>query len=354
MAHELEQITTLSGQEYTSFAFSGARTDIWHRLGQSLGDRPMTTDEALVAANMDRELRVVELALPDGTEWGIAPQKFIVLEGKAGITPDGDLFEIPTKIVGLHGAGGAAAHDSLSMRDRFQYAEMAQHVTRGEAVWSTAGMLRNGTQGFAVMETTPLVIDPNGVADAIRQYLTVSWSFDGSRATELATSQIRVVCANTLACHDFSKKQVVKVKHTSATTAERLKSVTEQIAIQKDREAALRIMAENLLAIPDGNRHLSRFVEQVLYPADPDAGKKAQTMRANRYDEISALFYAKTNEPAVGNNGWAAYNTLAEYFDWYSPVKGKGDDVAQRLANQFDGTHSDVKSQFAQFLLATV
>lgn len=352
MAHELEQVLTADGQEYTSFAFSGARTDIWHRLGQSLGDRPMTTDEALTAANMDRELRVVELALPDGTEWGIKPQKFVVLDGKMGVTADGRLFEIPAKVVGLHGEGGAAAHDSLSMRSRFEYAEMAQHVTRGEAVWSTAGMLRNGTQGFATMEVTPLVIDPQGVADAIRQYLTVTWSFDGSRATELATSQIRVVCANTLACHDFNKKNIVKVKHTSGTAAERLKSVTEQIALAKDREAALRLMAERLLTIPDGKRHLMSFVEQVLYPADPDASKRADTMRDNRLLEIERLFYAKTNEPAVGNNGWAAYNTVAEYFDWYSPVKGKGDDTAARLANQFDGTYSDVKAQFANYLLA--
>lgn len=352
MAHELEQVTTLSGQEFTSFAFSGQREDIWHRLGQSLGGKTMTTDEALVAANMDREVRVVELALPDGTEWGIAPQKFVVLDGKVGVTPDGDLYEIPSKVVGIHGEGGADAHESLSIRSRFEYAEMAQHVTRNEAVWSAAGMLRNGTQGFAVMETAPLVIDPQGVNDAIRQYLTVSWSFDGSRATELATSQIRVVCANTLAMHDGSKRAVVKVKHTSSTAAERLKSVTEQIALAKDREGALRLMAERLLAIPDGKRVLTRFVEQVLYPHDADASKKAQTIRDKRITEVETLFYASTNEPAVGNNGWAAYNTLAEYFDWYSPVKGKGDDMAARLQNQFDGTYSSAKAQFANWMLS--
>jgi phage/plasmid-like protein (TIGR03299 family) len=354
MAHELEQVKTLSGETMTSFAFTGAREDIWHRLGQSLGGRTMTTDEALVAANMDREVTIISPALPDGTEWGIAPQKFVVLAGKAGITPEGDLFEIPSKVVGLHGEGGAEAHEKISMRDRFEYAEMAQHVTRGKAVWSTAGMLRNGTQGFAVMETDPTIIDPNGVADAIRNYLTVSWSFDGSRATELATSQIRVVCANTLAWHDGSKKQVVKVKHTSGEAAERLKSVTQQIAIQKDREAALRLMAERMLAIPNGKKVLTRFVEQVLFPADLDASKRANTIRDNKIMEVETLYYASTNSPAVGDNGWAAYNTLVEYFDWYSPVRGKGDETAARLANQFDGTYSPSKSEFADFILAGV
>lgn len=354
MAHELETVTSTSGNEITSFAFTGERQNIWHRLGQAIkgvGNR-MTAKEAMEAANMNREVRVVTMSLPDGTDWGIAPQQFVVLDGTAGITPDGDLFEIPAKVVGIHGDGGAAAHGNLSIVDRFLYAEMAQHVTQGEAVWSTAGMLRNGTQGFATMETTPLIIDPNGVNDAIRQYLTVSWSFDGSRATELATSQIRVVCANTLACHDYSKKMVVKVKHTSASTAERLKSVTEQLALAKDREAALKIMAERMLTVPNGRTLLTRFAEQVLYPAEAvGSSKRAETIRDNRISEIETLYYAATNMPAVGDNGWAAYNTLAEYFDWYSPVKGKGDDMAARLANQFDGTYTATKAQFADFIL---
>lgn len=352
MAHELEQTRSISGKDITSFAFTGNRVDIWHRLGQSLDGRTMTAAEAMAAANMNREISIVTPTLPDGCEWGIAPQQFIVLAGTSGITPDGDLFEVPTKVVGIHGEGGAAAHNNLSIEDRFLYAEMAQHVTQGAAVWSTAGMLRNGTQGFATMEAEPLVIDPNGVADAIRQYLTVSWSFDGSRATELATSQIRVVCANTLAMHDGGKRAVVKVKHTSASAAERLKSVTEQIALHKDREAALKIMAEHMLSVPKGKTILTRFAEQVLFPRQDDASKRSETIRDNKITEIEKLYYASTNSKAVGDNGWAAWNTLVEWLDWYSPVKGKGDEVAAHLQNQFDGTHDSIKARFAEFVLA--
>lgn len=356
MSHELEMTTTVGGVAYASFAANGARADVWHRLGQYLGDRPMTTDEAMVAANMDRDVTVEPIGLPDGVEWGI-PQKFgVFLDGKMGITPDGDLYTIPKKCVGIMGEGGADAHSNLSMRDRFEYAEVAQHITNGAAVWSTAGMLRNGTQGFACMEAPSLIIDPNGVADTVRQYLTVSWSFDGSRATELATSQVRVVCANTLAMHDVGKRKVVTVKHTSSAAKERLAQVSMQLAMHKDREAALKLKAERMLAVPNGRTLLTRFVEQVYLPSkDVDVstrgGKKAVTARQNRIDDIEALFYASTNSAAVGDNGWAAWNTLVEYLDWYVPVKGQGDDVAARLQHQFDGTFDTVKSQFADFIL---
>ena len=56
MSHELEQII-INGEEITNFAFSGVRSDIWHRLGQQYdGDSLMTAAEAMAAANMDRQV----------------------------------------------------------------------------------------------------------------------------------------------------------------------------------------------------------------------------------------------------------------------------------------------------------
>lgn len=128
-------ITTTGIREMASFSFDGYRTDIWHRLGQQFtDDRRMTAEEAMVHANMDRELRIVDFPDVEGIDhWSITRPQVVVLEGKVGVTDDGHLFEIPDKVVGLAGEQAAAGHLGLSMRDRFDLAEEAADDSREQA-----------------------------------------------------------------------------------------------------------------------------------------------------------------------------------------------------------------------------
>lgn len=360
MSHELEQII-INGEEITNFAFSGVRSDIWHRLGQQYdGDSLMTAAEAMAAANMDRQVTTIPVpALTDDfgdalhVADGLDLPHYVVLEGKPIITEDGDLGSIPTKIVGITGSQGAVGHADLSMLDRFLFAEEAIKASRGEAVWSTAGLLRDGRQGFATMEAPPVIIDPNGANDIIRKYLTVTWSFDGSRATELGTSDVRVVCANTLAMHDVGSRKVIKIKHTSQAEA-RMRLAAEHWAMAQDAAAAVKIKAERLMAIRDGKQVLKKICDKVLdLKHDPDASGRQNTIRANKRDELYTLYHADTNLESVGDNAWAAVNTVTEWLDWYSPVKGKDQEIAH-LRAQFDGTYDNVKSNIYDFALSLV
>jgi phage/plasmid-like protein (TIGR03299 family) len=353
MSHEIEINAGVASMAYAETA----RPDIWHRLGQEIAGRAMTADEAMRAANMDRAIRVLPAALPDGVdEWGIERPNLIVLDGKMAVGDDGTLIDIPAKVVGVAGKSGGAAHETFSMLDRFELAEEAIHASHGAAVWSTAGMLRSGTQGFATMESPATVIDPNGVADVIRNYLTVSWSFDASRPTILAGSNVRVVCANTLRAHDSGAVEVIKVKHT-AGAKDRMRLAAQHWAQAQDEVAALRLQAERMLAVRDGRKVLGRILETVNPRPTAETGepsKRAVTEWEKRQDAITTLYYAPTNEPAVGDNGWAAYNAVVEYLDWESAVRcGEGEnDADRRMANQFDGIWNDAKAVTAGLILA--
>jgi len=358
MSHELEQVI-INGETVTNFAFSGVRTDIWHRLGQQFddADRLMTAEEAMARANMDRTVTTVPVAIPTN-EWGepLVPAEgldmphFVVLDGKPIITPSGDLGQIPTKIVGVTGKQGSIGHADLSILDRFLYAEEALKASRGEAVWSTAGLLRDGRQGFATMEAPPTIIDPNGVKDIIRKYLTVTWAFDGSRGTELGVSDVRVLCANTQRMHDLCKQAIIKVKTTSKAE-NRLRLAAEHWAMAQDSSAELKIKAERMLAIPDGKKMLRRICDEVLgYKQDVDASKRSNSIAERKRDELYTLYHGATNLEAVGDNAWAAYNTVTEYLDWFSDVKGE-DKTLSHLRRQFDGTDNNLKQQVADFIL---
>jgi len=350
--HALEQ----SNNGHTSFAFTGKRTDIWHRLGQQFTTAAsMNVDEAMSLANMDRELEFHELQLPEGTILadGLDTTYLAVLDGKQGISPEGDLWELPRKVVGMGGKQWRTGQEGLTVRDRMEIAEKAIHVSQGEAVWTTAGMLRDGRVGFAVMEAPPIIIDPNGVQDIVRSYLTVQWSFDGSRATELAASHIRVVCANTLAVHDGEKQTIIKVKSTR-NAHERYELAAEHWAMAQDAAAATKLRAERLLATAEGNgkKVLLGIAEQVLkiQPKELEDGR-AKTIQNNKLDELMLLYSASTNSEAVGDNAYAAVQTVVEWLDWFSPVKGE-DKTSAHLANQFDGTYASVKAQAEAFALS--
>jgi hypothetical protein len=350
MPADLEQFTNGS-ETVTAFAFAGAREDIWHRLGQGLG-RTMTAEEAMRAAHMDRLIRVDPIPVPtEGGCWAIPQPYYITLEGKLSMTEDGAFVNVEDKVVGVHGKGGADAHLNFTMRDRFDLAEAAIHVSQGEAVWSTAGMLADGVKGFACMEAPPTIIDPQGIRDIIKNYLTIVWSFDGSRATELGASNVRVVCANTLAMHVCSKETVIKVKHTSMTAKERFQLAADQWALAQDQTKAYRLQAERMLAIRGANDVLSKIVEK-FHPAKDGASKREQSIRKTALDNLQVLMHSPTND--VGDNAWKAYNTYTEYLDWVVPVKlSKGETEAdRRLGNQFDGTHDVRKAKVADFVLS--
>jgi hypothetical protein len=351
MADELEQFTTESGNTLTAFAFTGARDDIWHRLGQSFDGRAMTGEEAMRESHMDRLIRIEPIVLPENATWAIPEQYQIILEGAMWATDD-DIVVVPDKVVGIHGEGGADAHKHFSIRDRFELAEQAIHASNGEAVWSTAGSLRDGTQGFACMEAPPIVIDPQGIADVIRRYLTLAWSFNGTKSTELGASEVRVLCANTMAAHDQSKETVIKVKHTSHTAQERFRLAAQQWSLAQDRAKALKLMAEQMLAIRDAKKVLHKIVER-FDPVKPDATQRVQSLRKGRVDAIEVLSYSETNT-SVGDNAWAAFNTYVEYLDWAAPVKlSKGEtEMDARLGDQFDGKNDGVKRAVAEFVLS--
>lgn len=350
MSHELETII-VDGQEVASFAFGGERKNIWHRLGQQFDGSLMSGPEAQRLAHMDRQLRIVPMPDAGIEHWAVDRPNLVVLDGKLFVTPEGGMGEIPEKVVGFAGPQASIAHAEFQVEDKFLQAEEAIHASNGAAVWSTAGYLRDGRQGFACMEAPPIVIDPDGIADITRSYLTLIWSYDGSRATELGSSNIRVVCANTQALHDTSKQTLIKVKATSNQKA-RFELAAQHWAMAQDEAAALTLQGERMLAKANGKQILKGLCEQVLgLVVKADMPKRQKSIREGKLSEIKALYHASTNMPAVGDNGYAAFQTIVEYLDWFSPVKGD-DETTQHVANQFDGTYDKLKVRAADYVLS--
>jgi len=350
MSHELEQ----DAQGIASIAYDDSLGDLWHRLGQGVRGL-MTTDEALKAAHMDRHIRIVPVPVPEGTHWSIPQQYMVVLEG--GLFDGGNtLAEFPDKVVGIGGQGFADAHATFSMRDRLELAEFTLKASEGQATWSSVGMLRDGTQGFACLSLPDTVIDPDGIRDVIANYATVVWSFNSSLKTLLSDSNVRVVCANTLAAHLGTDTKILEVKMTSSTAKDRFAQGAKHWAMAQDKAKAMEILANRLLAVRGRKMDLVRAVADVVIGKEParesaeKPGRKLTTYK-NKLEQLEVLTYATTNN--VGDNGWAAYNVVTEWLDWFSPIKCDGkDEMVCRFEDQFDGTNNNKKIEVAERLLA--
>ena len=347
MSHELEQ----DANGVASIAYDDTLGDLWHRLGHGLRGL-MTTDQALRAAHMDRHVRIDPVPTPEGARWSIPKQYMVVLEG--GAYEDGAVFQ--DKVVGIGGEGFAESHRTFTVRDRLELTEFTLKASSGEATWTSTAFLRDGRQGFACLSLPDTVIDPNGIADVIANYATVVWSFDSSLKTLLSTSNVRVVCANTLAAHLNDDHKIIEVKHTSATTKDRFAQASKHWALAQDRAKAMKILAERLLAVRGAKMDLVRAAADIVIGKRPQAesaekpGRKLTTYR-NKLEQLEILSHSHTND--VGENGWAAYNTLTEWLDWQSPIKCDGqDEMVCRFEDQFDGVNDAKKIAIADRLLA--
>jgi len=130
-----------------------------------------------------------------------------------------------------------------------------------------------------------------------------------------------------------------------------LRLAAEHWAMSQNAYAETKIRAERMLAIPDGKKMLRRICDEVLeFKQDVDNSKRANAIAERKRDELVLLYESSTNSGAVGDNAWAAYNTVTEYLDWFSDVKGD-DKTLAHLRRQFDGTDDNIKLAVADFIL---
>lgn len=176
MAHEIAVSTT--GQ--ASFAFAGEPA--WHGLGQRLepGD---SLDQVAAKAG----LAWTAERLP---KYGLGPSGALVaLPGYALVRSD--LLDTPNA-----SALGEVGPDYKVVQPAEILAAMQELATQLGATLETAGALRGGQRIFGLVRfPDDLVL---GREDRVARYATVYTSFDGTLATCLAQTSIRVVCANTL------------------------------------------------------------------------------------------------------------------------------------------------------------
>jgi phage/plasmid-like protein (TIGR03299 family) len=301
----------------------------WHELGTKL-DAPPTAAEAIVAAGLDWEVGLRDLRTSPDLENGYA--------GGEAVSHRATFRKSDGRILGVVGPGYHPIQNGTAF-DWFN-----PFLETGMAAIETAGSLRHGQRVWilAKLNRAPSVIVPG---DEVQKYVLLANSHDGTLASRVGFTPVRVVCANTLSMAvDDAASKLIRVRHTKNA-----KDVLEKVRdIMNLADASFEATADQYRALARAQVHpgdLEKYVRMVFTAPkteqekakaalSPTASMLAEVLddadkkNGRVFEKVSELFETGNGNqlPGVRGTYWAAYNAVTEYTTHF-----RGKDKESRL-----------------------
>lgn len=301
MSHNLD---TTAGQ--TSFV--SAREDAWHHLGQTLPDS-FTAEEAMKHGLLgDWNIRKVPLhAHP-------APGVEILLEDRFAVVRDNPVIDGQIDVLGDVGkAYHIIQNEELS-------GLLNALVDESGARFETAGAIDGGRKVFVTMKM-PGHIKVGGV-DRVDNYIAAMTSHDGSSATAIMVTPIRIVCQNTLNLAFARASNQFRVRHTVGAPRILHQQARDALDFTFGYLEGFQTEAEMLINTTLTQAKFEAIIAKEVFPIPTDASLGAQTRTQNKIDQVSELFSDAFTQDGVRETAWAGLNALTEWYDHFSPVRG--------------------------------
>lgn len=323
MAHLIET-NTMTG--LAEIAYVGQKP--WHGLGQELNPD----------ADIDTWAKMA------GLDWQaqVSPVRFQPLDS------DGDVLRV-------HGQNVVYRSDTFAplglVTDRYKLHQPKDVLDFFNVLMQSAGFklevagaIKGGKRIWALANTNKEACVLGD--DAVRGYLLLSTSFDGSTATVGQFTSVRVVCNNTLSAADNEvAPSRFNITHGRAFDA----------SLMRDR---LGLVVSGFDGMMDKYRHLARQQVSVnyvkdfltnLFPANFDP-KTAEFKPSRGYNKVLELFEGKgmgADLQGAGGTRWGLLNAVTQYID-----HDKGHNVDSRMNNAWFGNGNRMKSEAESLLLA--
>lgn len=272
----------------------------WHGEGQYVGDHDVLSAQAMKAAGLGWKVNKEEIyaSLEDGD---------VYIPGSRAMVRDSD-----RKVLGIVGKN----YQPLQNSEAFQL--MDELVQDGEVRYHTAGALDGGRKVFLLAKIGGYEVVPGDLVD---KFILLYNSHDGTGSVRWLPTEVRVVCANTVALAlRGGRGEGLAVRHTRNMKT-RLGEARHIFGIAqhelKKREEFSRMLANTRMT----DMQFREF-SNILIP-DPAEGKSVTRAQNNR-DKLQNLYLMGRGAeiPGVRFTGWAAYNAVTEYVNYKRSSKG--------------------------------
>jgi phage/plasmid-like protein (TIGR03299 family) len=296
----------------------------WHGKGAVLERAPRSVTEAIELAGLD--WRVEKKPITLAGEPGDSPWKQRDPIGGFYATVRQDTGE-PLGIVGER-------YRVAQNREAFQFIDQLL----GSAVnFETAGSLHGGRKVW-VLATLPEHIEVGG--DAVRPFVLLMNSHDGSTAVIAATTPIRVVCQNTLNWGLKAAQQKFSIRHTEAL-AQRVLEARRVLDLSIDYYRQFKVLGDRLASERCSEYQLRRVLDD-LYPSGTEDVASSRTRRSREATK-NAVVELFLHGDTVGNSPrskWVAVNAIVEQTDWHRRLREGTDRFARALDDGPDKTRA--------------
>jgi phage/plasmid-like protein (TIGR03299 family) len=182
--------------------------------------------------------------------------------------------------------------------------------------------------------------------DAVKAYLLLSTSFDGSTATVGQFTSIRVVCNNTLSAADSEHAPSrFSITHGAEFNASLMR---DKLGLVVSGFDGMMDKYRQLARSSVTSQNLQKFM-QTLFPK-VYSEKQMQWQESRGYKKVMELFEGKCiGHGLLGTNGtkWGLLNAVTQYID-----HERGHNVDSRMANAWFGNGNRLKSEAETLLLS--
>jgi phage/plasmid-like protein (TIGR03299 family) len=335
MAHNLEMVNGVY-----SFAFTGERSEIWHKLGQEL-DAGAGRDEWLNAAGFNYHVeKVPAIASLNGAMFDHLPpeQRFVETDKRFTVRQDNG------HVLGIAGEGYQTVQpvdvwewfeNYITVDDRF-HIDAAGVLGSGERLWMTARF--NGSVDVAGDRHIPRLL--------------MSTSFDASQATRNEATMTRVVCQNTLRAAHANAKALIKTRHNTRFDGKQVHNELGQIAQSFVEFKALGdAMAQQAMT----RDSVQSFFATLLGVA-PDAKAADISTRTKNIAHDLASSYRRTQSErnSQRDDVWTALQAVTRYVDHDRTVRNAPNETVGRFDSGTFGSGDQMKGKAMSLLLPLV
>ena len=352
MGHDL----TMRPDGFVEMAWTGKTP--WHGLGQEMrAGEPL--DAWCKQAGLDWTIRSAEVEFQvDGV-----PGQFVN-------SSDSGRRKFSNSLPNRRVLYRSDSHQGLGVvSDRYKVVQPSQimgffdwYVERNAFTMSAAGTMRGGAILWATAQTGNSAALPDG--DELAQYVLMSTSCDASSSTEVRLTNVRVVCANTLA-QAKEEGTSIKIRHSAMYDEETLRREFNMrhlgdirlpfnafVETAKDlatRQVNARKATDYLVAVVHRMRHgfMGSGLDAGQSMQDLPTGTERQKIEAAQaYRQMMRLFDGEgMGSDQKGSRGtvWGLVNAVTEYVDHHE--KGRKQNPADRYYSAWMGRGQTLKQE---------
>jgi phage/plasmid-like protein (TIGR03299 family) len=309
-------------------SFASFREPAWHKLGTVFDHEVTSSSEMLDLAGLANwNVRLEEITLPETYTTALTPSFRVVRDHPVNGNPD---------VLGVVGA----RYNVYQNEEMYSFADSLLDGAR----WETGGSLKSGSVVFGSLALErETVLDPNGVADVVKNYILVSSSHDGSTSLQASVTPVRVVCANTLAVALKGAKQTYKIRHTQSMDG-KVAAAREALGIANNYLDAFEVEAKALYEKSISDKLFNEIILAAYPKPSAEDSKAAKTRWDNKVSELNEIYRGQTNG-MIADTAWGAYNALTERLDWFRTARKGNEESLAAAASGFDVATQNEKNR---------